>query len=174
LPHSSAASFACSEGGLWTARVGRELGLEARFPVGDFDLVEPDLVEFDLVGFDLVGFDRVDFELVDFDLFDFDLFDFGFDLVAAMIVGWCEGGCPEGYAFFAASPAVSLTCLTLVATLLTRWPMWSARSAASLTLPAIFCVSRRIPCRFGISESGLKPLRFGSETPRTFGRRRAR
>src|SRR5687767_12565040 len=102
-----------------------------------------------------------------------------------------------GYAFFAASRAVSLTWRTLLATLLTRWPALSARSAASVTFDAIFWVSRRtapprrgtgmdfaaletmLPFRFG-SETPLAafdsmlPFRFGSDTPMTLGRLRDR
>jgi hypothetical protein len=75
-----------------------------------------------------------------------------------------------GYAFLAASRAVSLTWRTLLATLLTFWPALSARSAASVTFDAIFCVPRRtFPPRPGTGidfafESTL-PFRFGSDTP---------
>jgi len=104
--------------------------------------------------------------------------------------------CP-GYAFLAASRAVSLTWRTLLATLLTFWPALSARSAASVTLDAIFCVSRRtVPPRLGtgidlaafdsmlpflfgsetpfVALDSMLPFRFGSGTPMTLGRLRDR
>jgi hypothetical protein len=59
------------------------------------------------------------------------------------------------YDFFAASFAVSLTCWTLLATRLTRWPSKSARLAASLTALVTFCAST------------FSPLLFGSGTPST-------
>lgn len=54
----------------------------------------------------------------------------------------CAGGypAPPAYPFFAASLAVSLTCRTLRATLLSLCPSLSACSAAPLTLAAVLCV----------------------------------
>ena len=86
---------------------------------------------------------------------------------------------PKAYAFFDALLAVSLTCFTLVATLETRLPILSARSAASLTLPASFWVSPLNPLRLGSrwssssSASGRCAWEGRSRAPSAYGSRAA-